>query len=83
MIRSCTAESKVCALGVTYLQEDGRQALVTVLQDQNGAITRREICRTSSTNDYRDCTDWDSGAQYRDFKSEDGHWVPGVSSMQR
>ncbi|TWA99127.1 ATP-dependent Clp protease proteolytic subunit [Bradyrhizobium stylosanthis] len=82
MVRSCTAESKVCALGVTYLLEDGRRALVTVMQDQSGVIIRREVCKSNSTNDYRDCADWDSGAQYRDFKTEDGHWVQGVSTMQ-
>jgi hypothetical protein len=63
---------------VAYLLKDGRKALATVVQDGNGNITRREVCESNVSEDARDCTDWDTGAKYRDMKNTKGDWVQAV-----
>jgi hypothetical protein len=73
--RSCKTDSKECIMEVTYLLKDGRKGLATVVQDGTGNITRREVCETNATGDIRECTDWNTGAKYRDMKNTRGEWV--------
>jgi hypothetical protein len=76
--RLCKPELKTCVLAVAYLLKDGRQALATAFQAVDGSITRREVCESNVSNDVRDCTDWDTGAKYRDMKNTKGDWVQTV-----
>jgi hypothetical protein len=76
--RVCKSDSKECIMQVAYLLKDGRKALATVVQDGNGNTTRREVCESNVSEDARDCTDWDTGAKYRDMKNTKGDWVQTV-----
>jgi hypothetical protein len=76
--RSCKPDSKECIMQVAYLAKDGRKGLATVVQDGNGNITRREVCESSTSEEIRDCTDWDTGAKYRDVKNTNGDWVQSL-----
>jgi len=78
MSRLCKPELKTCVLAVAYLLKDGRQALATVFQAEDGSITRREVCESNVSNDIRDCMDWDTGAKYRDMKNTKGDWVQTI-----
>jgi len=60
---------------VMYLSKDGRKGLATVVQDRSGNVSRREVCESNVSEDIRECTDWDTGAKYRDMKNAKGDWV--------
>jgi hypothetical protein len=77
--RSCKSESKECMMAVGYRLADGRQGLATAVQDDKGNVTRREVCESNASNDARDCLDWDTGAQYRDFRNPNGEWVQSIA----
>jgi len=76
--RLCKPELKTCVLAVAYLLKDGRQALATVFQAEDGSIARREVCESNVANDIRDCLDWDTGVKYRDMKNTKGDWVQTI-----
>jgi hypothetical protein len=73
--RLCQPELNNCVLGLAYLLKDGRQGLAVVIQDVNGKTIRREVCEFNSSNDVRNCVDWDSGAKHHDTRDMKGDWV--------
>jgi hypothetical protein len=73
--RLCQPELKNCVLGLAYSLQDGRQGLAVVIQDVRGKTMRREVCEFNSSDDVRQCVDWDTGAIRRDRKNTEGDWV--------
>jgi hypothetical protein len=51
---------------------------LTIVQAMDGSIARREVCESDVSNAMRDCTDWDTGAKYRDMKNVRGDWVQAI-----
>jgi hypothetical protein len=78
LFRACKPDSKECVMQVEYSLTDGRKALATVVQSGNGNITRREVCVINTDEVMRDCTNWDTGAKYRDVRNIAGNWVQAV-----
>jgi hypothetical protein len=64
------------AIGISF--KGGRKGLATVVQDQDGSVSRREVYESNVSEDIRDCTNWDTGAKYRDIKNTKGDWVQTV-----
>jgi hypothetical protein len=64
------------AIGISV--KGGRKGLATVVQDQDGSVSRREVYESNVSEDIRDCTNWDTGAKYRDIKNTKGDWVQTV-----
>jgi hypothetical protein len=79
MKRSCKRESKECVMAVAFVLADGRHGLATMVQDEKGNVTTREVCESNASNDARDCMDWDTGSTYRDLKNSNGEWVQDVA----
>jgi hypothetical protein len=75
LLRSCKPDSKECVMQVAYVSKDGKNGFATIVQDGNGNVTRREVCESNSSEDVRECTNWDTGAKYRDMKNTKGDWV--------
>jgi hypothetical protein len=75
-VRSCQPEQKVCIIGITYLNNDGKLAFLKTVEDMNGKMIAREACTmVNEFNDVRTCLDWDKGTQHRDMKNEKGDWI--------
>ncbi|WP_426442414.1 hypothetical protein [Bradyrhizobium genosp. P] len=75
MSRFCKLDSRECIMTVAYLLGDGRRGLATIGQDTTGNITRREVCESNTSDDARECVDWDTGRKYHDVKNTKDDWV--------
>jgi hypothetical protein len=80
MSRLCKPEFRTCVMTVAYLLKDGRQGLAKVIKGEDGSISRREVCESNESYSQRDCTDWDTGAKYRDVKNAKGDWTQTVGN---
>ncbi|MET4181719.1 hypothetical protein ABIB94_003820 [Bradyrhizobium sp. JR7.2] len=72
--RSCQPELKVCNIGVSYLDSQGKIAFVKTVEDMTGKVIVREACTLNDFNDVRTCINWDNGTSHRDMKDSNGVW---------
>lgn len=72
--RSCQPELKVCNIGLSYVDNQGKVAFLKTVEDMNGKIIVREACTLNEFNDVRICVDWDTGISHRDMKDSSGTW---------
>jgi hypothetical protein len=73
--RLCQPEQKVCIIGLSYTQNDGKDGLLKTVEDMDGKIITREVCSFNDFKDVRHCLNWDTGAAHRDMKNEKGDWI--------
>ncbi|WP_354138523.1 ATP-dependent Clp protease proteolytic subunit [Bradyrhizobium sp. LB11.1] len=72
--RSCQPELKVCNIGVSYVDNQGKVAFVKTVEDMTGKVIVREACTLNDFNDVRTCINWDNGTSHRDMKDSNGAW---------
>ncbi|MGY4288790.1 hypothetical protein ACVWXO_008010 [Bradyrhizobium sp. LM2.7] len=72
--RSCQPELKVCNIGLSYLDSEGKVAFLKTVEDMNGKVIAREACTLNDFKDVRTCINWDDGTSHRDMKDSNGIW---------
>lgn len=72
--RSCQPELKVCNIGLSYVDNEGKVAFLKTVEDMNGKVIVREACTLNDFKDVRICVDWDTGISHRDMKDSTGTW---------
>lgn len=72
--RSCQPELKVCNIGVSYVDNQGKIAFVKTVEDMTGKVIAREACTLNDFSDVRTCVNWDNGTSHRDMKDSSGVW---------
>jgi hypothetical protein len=72
--RFCQPEEKVCIIGLSYTQNDGKLGFLKSVENPDGKIVMREICTINEFKDVRTCVNWDTGASHRDMKDAKGEW---------
>lgn len=72
--RSCQPELKVCNVGLSYVDNQGKVAFLKTVEDMNGKVIVREACTLNDFKDVRICFDWDTGISHRDMKDSSGTW---------
>jgi hypothetical protein len=72
--RFCQPEEKVCIIGLSYKQNDGKLGFLKSVENPDGKIIMREICTINEFKDVRTCVNWDTGASHRDMKDAKGEW---------
>lgn len=72
--RSCQPELKVCNVGLSYVDNEGKVAFLKTVEDMNGKIIAREACTLNDFKDVRTCINWDDGTSHRDMKDSSGIW---------
>jgi len=72
--RSCQPELKVCNIGLSYVDNQGKVAFLKTVEDMNGKVIAREACTLNDFKDVRICVDWDTGISHRDMKDNSGTW---------
>ncbi|WP_439402903.1 ATP-dependent Clp protease proteolytic subunit [Bradyrhizobium sp. DASA03068] len=73
--RSCQPELRVCNVGLSYVDNQGKVAFLKIVEDMNGKIIVREACTLNDFKDVRTCINWDNGTSHRDMKGSDGSWT--------
>ncbi|MET4328337.1 hypothetical protein ABIB80_004168 [Bradyrhizobium sp. i1.15.2] len=73
--RSCQPELKVCNVGLSYLDNQGKVAFLKTVEDMNGKVIAREACTLNDFQDVRTCVNWDDGSSHRDMKDSNGVWT--------
>jgi hypothetical protein len=73
--RTCQPEQKVCIIGLTYVNNEGKTAFLKTVENMNGRTIAREACTMNDFNDVRTCIDWDNGTAHRDMKNDKGDWI--------
>ena len=73
--RFCQPEQKVCIIGLSYTQSDGKDGFLKTVEDMDGKIITREVCSFNDFKDVRSCYNWDTGAAHRDMKNATGDWI--------
>ena len=72
--RSCQPELKVCNIGLSYVDNQGKVAFLKTVEDMNGKVIAREACTLNDFKDVRTCINWDDGTSHRDMKDSNGVW---------
>lgn len=72
--RSCQPQLKVCNIGLSYVDNQGKVAFLKTIEDMNGKVIVREACTLNDFKDVRICVDWDTGISHRDMKDSSGTW---------
>ncbi|UPJ76165.1 hypothetical protein [Bradyrhizobium sp. 187] len=72
--RSCQPELRVCNIGLSYLDNQGKVAFLKTVEDMNGKVIAREACTLNDFQDVRTCINWDDGTSHRDMKDSKGVW---------
>jgi hypothetical protein len=73
-VRGCQPELKLCFNAVMFVTGAGKEASLKVTKDANDKVIGREFCVFNSSNDIRDCIDWDKGTARKDMKDMKDHW---------
>jgi hypothetical protein len=74
LTRFCQPELKTCTIALTYVQRNGKDGFMKVVQDMNGKAIARELCELNEFRDIRTCLNWDTGVSHRDMKNAKGDW---------
>ena len=75
LTRFCQPEERICIIGLTFINNEGRVSFLKTVENANGKIIAREACTLNEFKDVRTCLDWDSGSSRRDMQNSKGDWI--------